>query len=634
MEVWGSESKGSKAVLELEKIRRHPFMDRLDELDLVAILSYLSENEFAGGDVILKQGQVSAVFHIIIDGKVDVYIEQEVSVYVARLERGHVVGEMSCLTGECVSATVVANEAVRTLSMPRDGLFELMERSATFRKQMLDAMIQRIGQSNERVVDEFTRSAVVTKELEEERQSRFGNLVGHSEFMQELREKISQLTQVEGPICIVGESGVGKFHIANEIHRLSSRSQYPLLIVDGESFDMEQWHVKLRAGKGGTIILKQADVLPAELLHRLAGMVEQTQLIMTMKKPPSMATNTIHVIPLRERAEDIPELVYACLSKAGASDVMGVISEEALQLLASFPFIRNNVSELNQVIQRAFILSEGKTIRKAHLRFDRGREPGTRPLIGLALGSGSVRGAAHVGVLKVLEEEGIPVDLIAGTSVGAFIGALYAGGQPISAFEKVLPTVRWRQLVHFTMPHIALVENSRMSRFVEKYIGPVDFEDLPIPFAAVASDAVTGESYILKEGRVSHAIRATTAIPGVMKPVRHHDRWLVDGAVVHPVPVALAKSMGADIVIAVDVSVPSSANKAPQNFVSSILNTIEIMSRRIVNEELQLADVVLHPQIGLNKMTFKSSAAFIQAGEVVTREAIAAIKQRIDEESQ
>lgn len=130
MEVWGSESKGSKAVLELEKIRRHPFMDRLDELDLVAILSYLSENEFAGGDVILKQGQVSAVFHIIIDGKVDVYIEQEVSVYVARLERGHVVGEMSCLTGECVSATVVANEAVRTLSMPRDGLFELMEREA------------------------------------------------------------------------------------------------------------------------------------------------------------------------------------------------------------------------------------------------------------------------------------------------------------------------------------------------------------------------------------------------------------------------------------------------------------------------------------------------------------------------
>src|SRR5690606_27872886 len=124
--------------------------------------------------------------------------------------------------------------------------------------------------------------------------------------------------------------------------------------------------------------------------------------------------------------------------------------------------------------------------------------------------SGSSRGAAHVGVLKTLEQENIPVDIIAGTSVGAFIGALYAGGQPISAFESVLPTVKWRQLVQFTMPPKALVSNKPMARFVEKYIGPVHFHELNIPFAAVASDARSGEAYILNKGKVSHAICAST----------------------------------------------------------------------------------------------------------------------------
>src|SRR5690606_27423367 len=110
----------------------------------------------------------------------------------------------------------------------------------------------------------------------------------------------------------------------------------------------------------------------------------------------------------------------------------------------------NNIGELKTIVQEAYVVSEGRLILKRHLRFGRSRESGARPKIGLALGSGAARGAAHVGVIKVLEQEGIPIDIIAGTSVGAFIGALYAGGQPVSAFEQVLPTVRWRQLVSFT----------------------------------------------------------------------------------------------------------------------------------------------------------------------------------------
>jgi Predicted esterase of the alpha-beta hydrolase superfamily len=257
------------------------------------------------------------------------------------------------------------------------------------------------------------------------------------------------------------------------------------------------------------------------------------------------------------------------------------------------------------------------------------REPGARPKVGVALGSGASRGSAHVGVLKALEQAGIPIDIIAGTSVGAFIGALYAGGQPISAFERVLPTVKWRQLVNITLPPKALVSNHPMARFVEKYIGPVDFGDLRIPFAAVAADAVSGEAYLFNKGRVSHAICASTAIPGFIKPYRLDNRVFVDGAVVNPVPVAVAKSMGADLVIAVDLSKPQL--NEPKNFVASILNTIEIMSKKIVTDELQLADIVLKPAITVNQVSFKASTYNIEMGEKATKEALESIRRKINE---
>ena len=299
-------------------------------------------------------------------------------------------------------------------------------------------------------------------------------------------------------------------------------------------------------------------------------------------------------------------------------------------MLCNFPYLSGNIEELKQVVHGALIRSNGEMIRGPHLRFGSAREPGTRPRIALALGSGAARGAAHVGVIKVLEEAGVPIDIIAGTSVGAFIGALYAGGQPTEAFERVLPTVRWRQLVRPTLPFNGMVDNHPMVRFVEKYIGPVEFKDLSIPFACVASNAITGEAHILNKGPVAHAIRASTAIPGVMRPVRYGDKLMLDGAVAHPVPVALAKSMGADIVIAVDVRTPDFAKKMPTNFVATILNTIDIMSRRMIQDEMQLADVVINPCLESGSISFKESAATIAAGEKAARASLAAIIHKLE----
>lgn len=617
-------------MIHLDDVRQIPIIGELDEQDLLLVRPHLKANDYESGTTILKQNQESAHFHIILTGILQVYIEQDTLVQVAQLERGQFFGEMSCLTGAPVSATVESVTPVRTLSMPRDGLLLLMEKSTAFRRHMIESMVQRIAKSNDRVLEENARSAALLRHWTEERKARYGTLIGDSPFMLKLTRIIDERAHSNDSLCIIGEHGVGRTHVAWEIYARSPRADYPVFIMDGDSISLEEWETNARAAKGGTIILRKADLLPPSLLHRFVQSLDDTRLLITAKQRIDIASNVIELVPLRERREDIPALVYSFLADAGVSNPALVVSQEAMSMISNFPFLGGNIQELEQVVRNAFIRSNGDIIRTSHLRFGSVREPGTRPKIALALGSGSARGAAHVGVIKVLEQAGIPIDMIAGTSVGAFIGALYAGGQPVSAFERVLPTVRWRQLVRPNFTRSGLVNNHPMIRFVERYIGPVDFKDLRIPFAAVASNAVNGEAYILNTGKVSHAIRASTAIPGVIEPVQHGNHLLQDGAVSHPVPVALARSMGADIVIAVDLSIPDSAKRVPPTFIASILNTIDIMSKRMIQDELQLADIVLNPWIDIGSISFKDSASMIQAGEIAARESLKELLRIID----
>jgi predicted acylesterase/phospholipase RssA/CRP-like cAMP-binding protein len=598
----------------------------LDQVEFREIKSYLQEHEYADGDAILVQGEVSGRFHIIVSGETEVMIRREIEVPIARLERGQFIGEMSCLTGEPISATVKALGAVRTVSLSREGLHRLMDVSSSFRKHMLEAMVDRIRNSNQRVLEEHARSHAVSEQLARERESRYGTFVAESSASRSLLQAIRQLAEAGSakPVWIVGENGTGKSHAAYEIHRRSHSPDKPCLTMEGDRFDEEEWRLKRQAADGGTIIIRRADQLEGAVRARLEHECgTSVRLIWTAERlPDGSGGNLLNIAPLRERIEEIPALVYEFLRREGAHEPREAITPEALRLLSVYPYLKENVTELERIVIQALALSQGKVISGSHLRFGSVRKPGERPKIGLALGSGSVRGAAHVGVIKVLEEENIPIDCIAGTSVGAFIGALYAGGQPVSNFEKVLPTVRWRQLLNPTVPAAGIVDNQPMMSFVERFIGPADFSDLNIPFAAVASDALTGEAYILNKGRVSRAICASTAIPGVMRPVRHDGRLLIDGAVVHPVPVALCRSMGADLVIAVNVGIPAFMRRKPGNFISAILNTIDIMSDKIVQEELQLADLVIHPHLDIHDFTFKSSLAYIEKGAQAMREAL------------
>lgn len=210
--------------------------------------------------------------------------------------------------------------------------------------------------------------------------------------------------------------------------------------------------------------------------------------------------------------------------------------------------------------------------------------------IGLALGSGSARGLAHVGVIMALEAYNIPIDIIAGTSIGSVIGGLYASGATIRQLEEVALSIKKSKtlfLIDPVFPHSGLISGDRIEKMLNQFgIKDKTFDDLKIPFAAVATDVESGAEVILNQGKVIDAIRASISIPGIFTPVKYQDYYLVDGGVVDPVPVDVVKMMGADIIIAVNL-----AKISPYNAVlmvdkeTGLLKEVENLEDLRINKE-------------------------------------------------
>jgi len=176
--------------------------------------------------------------------------------------------------------------------------------------------------------------------------------------------------------------------------------------------------------------------------------------------------------------------------------------------------------------------------------------------VGLALGSGSARGWAHIGVIRALADAGVRVDCVAGTSIGAAVGAVFASGD-LDALEDVARGLDWKQVASFydaVLPKSGLIDGTKLSKFIRRHVKEARIEELRLPFGAVATDLDTGEEVVIREGDIIEAVRASFSIPGILTPVRRNGRVLVDGGLVNPVPVSVLREMGADFVIAVDLN--------------------------------------------------------------------------------
>ena len=255
-----------------------------------------------------------------------------------------------------------------------------------------------------------------------------------------------------------------------------------------------------------------------------------------------------------------------------------------------------------------------------------------RPRVALVLGGGAARGFAHVGVIRALEQEKIPIDLIVGTSVGSLIGALYAHELNSFELEWTAFSLEKDDLLDYTFMSAGMgpIKGERLEAFVNKKIPVVNIESLKIPFAAVATDLNRGTRVVLDRGPLARAIRASCAIPGVFQPVEHQGRLLVDGGTVDNLPVAVAREKGADIVIAVDIS-QNVTNYNITNLVDVTLQAVHIMFSENVSQRRRDADVLIAPAVGsVAMMDFTQKKRLMQAGMDAGQQAAPAIRAAME----
>jgi NTE family protein len=292
-----------------------------------------------------------------------------------------------------------------------------------------------------------------------------------------------------------------------------------------------------------------------------------------------------------------------------------------------------------------------------------------RPKIGFVLGSGAARGWAHIGVLRALSAEGVEPDLIAGCSIGALVGAAFSAGR-LDQLEAWALALDWKSMLGLLDIRLrgGLIKGARVADFFREQFVEREFSELAIPFAAVATDVTSGQEIWLREGRVSDAVRASIAVPGLFRPVLRDDRYLVDGGVVNPVPVSLARAMGANIVIAVDIgsdivgrharrkredsntqtgrhrllgklfprrddaAAEGGETGAPPSMLEALMGSIDVMQVRIARSRLagDPPEVLLTPRLAhLGSLDYHRAAVAIAEGREAVARMLPAIRDAI-----
>jgi len=250
--------------------------------------------------------------------------------------------------------------------------------------------------------------------------------------------------------------------------------------------------------------------------------------------------------------------------------------------------------------------------------------------VGLALGGGFARGIAHIGVLQALLSNQIPIDLIAGTSAGSLVGAMYCAGLDPWLMERVVEQMNWRALVKLRLRRDGLLDAEGLERFIIGQVGDLDFRDLKVPFTAVATDLLTGQAVLLDSGRVSVAVRASCAFPGIFLPVRVGQHTLVDGGLTNPVPSTVVRGMGADLIIGVELNRPRNQSRPPRNLLHIMLYSLALVQRPHIEKALHDADVIVRPDLNdFSVMELERANDMVRTGREATEAVIPAIREAL-----
>ena len=242
--------------------------------------------------------------------------------------------------------------------------------------------------------------------------------------------------------------------------------------------------------------------------------------------------------------------------------------------------------------------------------------PRVPPKLGLALGGGAARGFAHIGVIQVLEEAGLRPDFVAGTSAGSVVAALYASGKTGAQLQQIGESMEEAAITDWTLPvfNSGILRGDALAKYVNQQVGGRAIENMTVPLGIVATDLYSGEMMVFQKGDTGKAVRASSAVPAIFQPVKISGRSYVDGGLVSPVPVRAARSMGAQVVLAIDISSPPDSSGS-DNTITVLLQTASIMGKSINAFELKEADVVVRPDLrAVSSADFSSRKKAIEAG--------------------
>jgi NTE family protein len=254
-----------------------------------------------------------------------------------------------------------------------------------------------------------------------------------------------------------------------------------------------------------------------------------------------------------------------------------------------------------------------------------------RPKVGLALGSGGARGFAHLGVIKALKEGSVPIDYIAGSSMGALVGVFYGTGLDMQDLYKLARAFKRKYYLDFAIPKMGFISGNRIKDLVRVFTHGKRIEELDLPVAIVATDLKTGEKVVFRDGPAAQAVRASISIPGIFVPEKVNGRLLVDGGVVDRIPVSVVKEMGADFIIGVDVS-RVKVNADISSIFDVILQSLDIMQDELVKHREVVSDVMIRPHVEtFSSRAFTNIEEIIAVGEEETRRHLPRIKMLIDQ---
>ena len=613
------------------------------------------------GDFICREGEAGDSMHIIKSGSVGVYVDRDgEEVFVSYLHRADFFGEMSLLTGMARTATVRVILDAHLFELKKEAFEELVRENPSIGLFLSRHYAHRFAQSSFAAFNEPlpTFFAMTSTHPGLGRQHFIYSLAYH--LAEEAGKRVLVVELARDGADLLGHVGLFEADCPDpELIRPFSENHARVL--------EKAWFAH-ESGFNAFLMPRLADnsyweELNAHLPHVMDTLRAHYHLVL-FNVPERLDPVGKRVFHLCEKA-----LVLINNTPEGWEQTRSVFREITRLCQGRKDNVRVGTSHLigNTGISRETIRNKMglvetpaiwvhkcraadenciETERRFPVRGSRAlaREMG-RIRVGLALGAGGARGWAHIGVLKVLEENGVHIDMIAGTSMGALVGAVYAASASwettkrltIERFPTRLHTQR--HIFDYTLPFHGIIKGQRVHRMLKRGLKDADFLDLLIPTFIVAVDMVSGKQVILETGKVCEAIRASISIPGIFNPYYLDGRWFIDGGLLNPVPVDVLIQKGAGVIIA--VCVEHEKGRALENFVKppSILGvlsrTVHIIHTSATGDFAQQADVVLYPDVNRHGWEdFHKGAVLMEAGEAACREQLPAILELIEKQKE